>query len=284
MLDFLYKEDITPGTVIETRDKEFYLFVYDEDKRPTFINQKGYSQSLDAFADNMFHLKHRSFDVMKAYKNSIFGTALGIEGVAKEENLIFERKEIDWEKVSVDTKVRISAGKNQYSNCYFAKYKNGQVFVFKGGGTSWSRIGQIFPVDKNYVQLIEDNPEYHKSASLSEKKEPQKEEFRDIEGFSNYKASNLGRIISKERKVGKRTLSEKTIAFHVDKRKKNNAPSVTLYSDEKKPICRAASWFIAKAFVPNPENKKYALLKDKSLPPTPDNIFWANTNIEEART
>lgn len=46
------------------------------------------------------------------------------------------KKETDWSKVSVDTKVRI---KNSASgNRFFAKYEDGRVCLWDNGRTSWS--------------------------------------------------------------------------------------------------------------------------------------------------
>lgn len=45
---------------------------------------------------------------------------------------------VDWSNLPVDTKVMVSYdGENWYNN-HFAKYENGTVYTWIGGGTSWS--------------------------------------------------------------------------------------------------------------------------------------------------
>ena len=48
--------------------------------------------------------------------------------------------EVDWSKVEVDTKVlvRNPSISKSWSKAYFAKYKDGNVYVYDGGKTSWS--------------------------------------------------------------------------------------------------------------------------------------------------
>lgn len=52
--------------------------------------------------------------------------------------VIWERKEIDWTKVPVDTKVLVRNFKEEWVKRYFAEYKDGMFYAFNNGGTSWS--------------------------------------------------------------------------------------------------------------------------------------------------
>ena len=46
---------------------------------------------------------------------------------------------VDWSKVKVDTKVRVSNGDGiVWARRHFAKYEDGKVYVFDGGQTSWT--------------------------------------------------------------------------------------------------------------------------------------------------
>lgn len=46
---------------------------------------------------------------------------------------------IDWSKVKVDTKVRVSNGDGiVWARRHFAKYEDGKVYAFDGGQTSWT--------------------------------------------------------------------------------------------------------------------------------------------------
>lgn len=58
-------------------------------------------------------------------------------------NVIWERKEIDWTKVPVDTKVLVRDSKDgEWYKRYFAEYEDGRFYVFNNGGTSWSISGK----------------------------------------------------------------------------------------------------------------------------------------------
>lgn len=63
---------------------------------------------------------------------------------------------VDWSKVSVDTPILV---KNSYEDCwhkrYFAKYKNGVVFVFSCGSTQWSNDGDTL-VSYDEAKLADD--------------------------------------------------------------------------------------------------------------------------------
>lgn len=50
------------------------------------------------------------------------------------------RKEesIDWSKVKVDTPILVSTDGKTWFNRYFAEYKDGEVFFWNNGATSWS--------------------------------------------------------------------------------------------------------------------------------------------------
>lgn len=273
MNEFFTKNDLKTGMAAITRKGEKLLFLK-EDTDSFFVNEKGFFDNLKSYDDDLVSFNSKERDIMKIYKGSIVH---GLDKVIDKGKLIFNRKEIDWTKVPVDTKIRFTLDGKAYVNRYFAKYENDQIYAFRNGGTSWSKAGCIYPVEGKNVKLFEDNPDYYKKENNS----PLVEEFREIEGFSNYKISNLGKIISKERITNGKFYPEKEMRLFLDKRKKCLSYSVHLRSDDKKVTTRNVAWFVAKAFIPNPENKEYALLKDKNKPATVDNIFWANTRFEK---
>lgn len=46
---------------------------------------------------------------------------------------------VDWSKVKIDTKVKVSNHDGVvWARRYFAKYEDGEVYVFDGGKTSWT--------------------------------------------------------------------------------------------------------------------------------------------------
>ena len=51
-----------------------------------------------------------------------------------------EEPEIDWNKVEVDTPILVKAVDNsKWKKRYFAKYKDGIVYAWDGGKTSWNK-------------------------------------------------------------------------------------------------------------------------------------------------
>ena len=51
----------------------------------------------------------------------------------------YEEPEVDWNKVKVDTPILVSNSENgDWYRRYFAKYKNGKVFAWSDGRSSWN--------------------------------------------------------------------------------------------------------------------------------------------------
>ena len=51
----------------------------------------------------------------------------------------YEEPEVDWSQVSVDTPILVRDYENEeWNRRYFAKYENGNIFVWMHGYTSWS--------------------------------------------------------------------------------------------------------------------------------------------------
>lgn len=50
----------------------------------------------------------------------------------------FTIEPIDWENISVDTKILVSIDGEEWIKRYFAKYENGKVYVWDYGATSFS--------------------------------------------------------------------------------------------------------------------------------------------------
>ena len=50
-----------------------------------------------------------------------------------------EEPEVDWSKVEVDTPILVRVSEDvKWIKRYFAKYENGLVYAWNGGGTSWT--------------------------------------------------------------------------------------------------------------------------------------------------
>ena len=50
----------------------------------------------------------------------------------------YQEPPVDWSKVAVDTKVLVSDDGEKWFKYYFARYEDGRVCVWYGGGTSWN--------------------------------------------------------------------------------------------------------------------------------------------------
>lgn len=75
--------------------------------------------------DDMSSVISRDYDIMKVFD---------VNG-----KLIWERQEIDWNKIPVDTKVLVRDNdEEEWARKYFAKYKNGKFYCYSSGTTSWS--------------------------------------------------------------------------------------------------------------------------------------------------
>lgn len=62
---------------------------------------------------------------------------------------------VDWSKVAVDTPILVRDYENrEWTRRHFAKIKNGTVFAWRGGATSWSEDGEE-TIPWKYAKLAE---------------------------------------------------------------------------------------------------------------------------------
>ena len=50
----------------------------------------------------------------------------------------YQESEVDWSKVKVDTPILVSVDGQHWNHKHFAEYRNGRVYVFYDGATSWT--------------------------------------------------------------------------------------------------------------------------------------------------
>lgn len=50
----------------------------------------------------------------------------------------YQEPEVDWSKVAVDTPILVSMSGQNWKRRHFAGYRNGTVYAFKDGATSWT--------------------------------------------------------------------------------------------------------------------------------------------------
>lgn len=62
---------------------------------------------------------------------------------------------VDWSKVAVDTPVLVSLGDNLWLCRYFADFKNGIVYTWSNGATSWSVNRRVHKDAWGYAKLAE---------------------------------------------------------------------------------------------------------------------------------
>ena len=77
----------------------------------------------------------------------------------------YKELEVDWSKVPVDTPVLVKdCERETWYNRYFAYYKDGKVFVYTNGATSWSKSTNHATTFWDYAKLAneEDISKYAK--------------------------------------------------------------------------------------------------------------------------
>ena len=61
---------------------------------------------------------------------------------------------VDWSTIPVDTQVLVSDDGENWNKRYFAEFKNGEVFCYENGTTSWS--SELYTVGWKYAKLFLD--------------------------------------------------------------------------------------------------------------------------------
>ena len=158
----MVKSDIKNGMSFKTRygDKCYIIDskVYrNSDKDESILGLWGsLEECLESYNDELLVLyaSPHGADIMEVYDT--------------ENNLVWERQEIDWTKIPVDTKVLVRNSHNhRWDKRYFAKYENGKVFTFINGYSSWSVINTNYITSWKYARLAE-TEEHRKEVTLQE--------------------------------------------------------------------------------------------------------------------
>ena len=137
------KKDIKPGMLVELSvwgEKELhYVTLYKEGI--VLIDKKGNYISLKSFNDDLSG-KNAKIKITKVYDLSEYAS-ISLEFSTENRDLLWNiGDETDWSEVEVDTKVLVRDRPNDdWVKRYFAKYKDGEVYVFKDGRTSWNDVG-----------------------------------------------------------------------------------------------------------------------------------------------
>ena len=138
------KKDIKPGMLVEmsmSGEKELYYVTLCEEGI-ILIDKKGYYSYLKSFNDDLSGKEFCKIKITKVYGLSEYASR-SLEFSTENRDLLWNiDDETDWSKVEVDTKVLVRDRPNDdWVKRYFAKYEDGEVYVFKNGRTSWNDVG-----------------------------------------------------------------------------------------------------------------------------------------------
>lgn len=138
------KQDLKNGMKFISRDREIKYIIENNIYRKECGNKLELEYSLSTlkrcFKEDMSYESNAKFDIMRVLDS--------------DDNLIWEREEVDWAKVPVDTKVLVRNSKDEeWHKRYFSKYKDGRFYTFDTGGTSWSTSDETFWKECKLVEL-----------------------------------------------------------------------------------------------------------------------------------
>ena len=137
------KQDLKNGMKFISRDGEIKYIIENNIYRKECGNKLELEYSLGTlkrcFKEDMSYESNAKFDIMRVLDS--------------DDNLIWEREEVDWAKVPVDTKVLVrDSKKEEWRKRYFSEYKNGKVYTFNNGWTSWTTSNKT---SWEYCKLVE---------------------------------------------------------------------------------------------------------------------------------
>lgn len=141
-------EDLKNGMSYKNRDDEIFYIINDKVFVKADIITLRYHrelyQELEYYDEDFKWSSNKKWDIMEIYDC--------------DNKLIWKRKEIDWSKIPVDTKVLVKNDENgEWNKRYFAGFINGEVTTFSNGMTSWStsRSNNPILVSWKYAKLVE---------------------------------------------------------------------------------------------------------------------------------
>ena len=211
------KSNLKSGMIVKLRTGELFCYFFCHDNL-SFLFNKREMIPISFYNNDLTSWKSQEEDIIEVHKienNPLENLAQSYhKGTA-----VFTRK-TDWSKALVDSKVLFWDGKS-WQRGYFAKYENESVYIFAEGATSWSNSSELLCMNPNDVALYADRNEETDLNSLYE--------YRDIEGFSNYKVNVKGDVIRKEFIRDSVVVPESKVHIH---KTKYGASKVILFSDK----------------------------------------------------
>lgn len=139
----------------------FLQYLYDNDYRYLFVairnNAIAASKAKPIFSDNRCIESMNFYDELSGYECKLGKAILNDEGhcvdIGKKLNIV------DWSTVKVDTKIHVRDRENDnWRRRYFAYYKNGEVYVWCNGKTSWSAYGDsgLGTTSYKFAEVVEE--------------------------------------------------------------------------------------------------------------------------------
>ena len=141
------------------------ISVIEEEVVEAFVEAISAKENFETLKNKVFNDdKEATPFICKDIKNAAsFAAAEFIQVAAMAQKFIASseknnQKEVDWSKVKVDTPVLVrSCETDSWHKRHFAKYEDGEVYVFASGFTSWTS-GRL-PVVFNFTKLAEGSKE-----------------------------------------------------------------------------------------------------------------------------
>ena len=140
-------EDLKNGMSYKNRNGEMFYIINDKVFVKSDVITLRYCrelyQELVYYDEDFKCSSNKKWDIMEIYDTN--------------NKLIWERKEIDWSKIPIDTKILVRNSQDQqWKQRYFAKYEDKIVYAFENGATSWSvsTWDNIIPWEE--AKLVED--------------------------------------------------------------------------------------------------------------------------------
>lgn len=141
--------------------KDFLQYLYDEGYRYLFVvtytGAAAVSKSKPTFSNEKLIESSAFYDVLLGYEHKLGRLILNDTyyciDIGKKLNII------DWSTVKVDTKIHVKDRKNDaWLRRYFAYYKNGEVYVYCNGKTSWSAYGDndLGTTSYKFAEVVEE--------------------------------------------------------------------------------------------------------------------------------
>ena len=269
------KSDLKSGMIVVLRSEQKCVVIKQEDD--FLLLGREIALQSHAYNDELNHNHIESLDVMKIYEyplSKVFKRFINSKD--NQDYLIYKRDNVDWNEVTVDTRIVVSNDGENWFKRRFSRFEDKTIYAFIDGGDSWSSNGMDESWEFAKLAEVKEKIAIKSLPAIEEAKDIQ-EECRDIEGFSRYMISKDGKVYRKAYVVnsttGPRAYEKKEMALQYPSRWR---PVVSLVSDENKKTNRSVAYLLAKAFIPNPDNKKYVMVTDKKSFPSVTNVVWTD--------